>query len=139
MNPRLDQRPRGVNNSFLQSNLDRSMAARQTRINSLPPDEKQKQDEWALQYLAMSGSCVAGYAWVRVDEPGKTPGYRCMGFNHFVSDELIAEGKGGHFERSRKDESVWKLKYPSPGKMERDAVRGQKIGDLMRDLPSSRR
>lgn len=143
MNPQLDQQSREPNNSVLPSYLDKSMAARQLVINSLPPDEKKKQNEWALQDLAMNGSCVAGYSWVRADTPGTEPGYRCMGMNHFVSDKLISENQGGYYERSRnrrsKGEDKWKLKYPDPARIERLAAYQQKSKELLDSLPSSRR
>jgi hypothetical protein len=43
------------------------------------------------------GPCPAGLPWVRVPE-----GYNCAGRNHWMADELVAEGKGGIVMRHSK-------------------------------------
>jgi hypothetical protein len=81
--------------SLLRSNHDVKMASRQTRIESLPPSERAAQETWAHEQLKhLDGTCAAGYDWYRVKG-----GYRCEGGRHFVSDELLAEGKGGCYSR----------------------------------------
>jgi hypothetical protein len=86
------------------------MAARQTKINALSPDERAKQEEWAQRQLTMNtGQCVAGSGWYRYrDERG----YRCDGGVHYVSDELLAEGKGGYFVYS-----CFRITTGTPGKV----------------------
>ncbi|KAE9373880.1 hypothetical protein N431DRAFT_466128 [Stipitochalara longipes BDJ] len=82
--------------SFLTSNLDREMAQRQLRYNSLSPQEQDQQEAWAQQQLNAlrgHGLCAMGWPWVRI--PGNA--YRCEGMEHLVIDELLAEGKGGHY------------------------------------------
>jgi hypothetical protein len=73
------------------------MASRQTRIESMPPNERQEQERWAQSQLKqLSGTCPLGFEWGRI--PG---GYRCQPYGpppnglHKVTDELLAEGKGG--------------------------------------------
>lgn len=78
---------------------DREMASRQTRIDTLPRAEREKQEKWAQDQLKMNaGSCVEGFGWHRV--PG---GYRCNGpegGGHKVTDELLAEGRGRFLQRN---------------------------------------
>ena len=81
--------------SLLRSSHDVKMTSRQTRIESLPPSERAAQEIWAHEQLKhFDGTCAAGYDWYRVKG-----GYRCEGGRHFVSDELLAEGKGGCYSR----------------------------------------
>jgi hypothetical protein len=51
--------------SCYQSSYDRSMAEKQTRIETLAPEERKKQDSWAREKL-MAGACVAGLSWHRI-------------------------------------------------------------------------
>jgi hypothetical protein len=67
------------------------MASRQTQYESLPPDQQAKQESWAQSFLKREGRCPQDYGWQRVEGIG----YQCEGLNHLVTDELIAEGKGG--------------------------------------------
>lgn len=77
--------------SLLRSTHDQGMASQQSRIDSLPPAERQKQEAWAqYQLQQIQGTCVAGFAWGRIQG-----GYRCHGGHHMVTDELLAEGRGG--------------------------------------------
>ncbi|RFU34973.1 hypothetical protein B7463_g1368, partial [Scytalidium lignicola] len=80
-----------IRQSIYKSALDQQMASRQTQIDTLSPDERKKQEEWAQTQLNIVGVCVAGFLWDRVDG-----GYRCRGGNHLVTDELLAEGHGGY-------------------------------------------
>ncbi|KAG0648635.1 hypothetical protein D0Z07_5089 [Hyphodiscus hymeniophilus] len=82
--------------SMLRSTHDIQMASRQTRIDSLPPAERQKQETWAQEQLRRNaGNCVAGFAWGRIGG-----GYRCHGGRHMVTDKLLEEGKGGRYSAS---------------------------------------
>ena len=85
--------------STLKTPHDREMAARQTRVDTLPRAEREKQETWAQGQLKMNaGSCVEGFGWRRV--PG---GYRCNGpegGGHKVTDELLAEGRGRFLQRN---------------------------------------
>ncbi|KAE8453432.1 hypothetical protein EG329_010293 [Mollisiaceae sp. DMI_Dod_QoI] len=90
--------------SILKTKHDRTMASRQTRIETLAPEERKKQDEWAQESISRLGVCPRGFTWRR-----ESNGYRCRGGMHSVSDELLAEGKGGFFE------SFWGGKGPTWG------------------------
>lgn len=83
--------------TLLVTEYDIGMASRQTKMESLPPQEREKQEKWAQGQLSKNaGSCVMGFGFYRL--PG---GYHCakqIG-NHAVSDELLAEGKGGFYQR----------------------------------------
>ena len=72
------------------------MAARQTQIESMAPRERAEQEQWAQAQLAQNaGTCVAGFSWSRIEG-----GYRCRGGAHMVTDELLAEGKGGYYRHA---------------------------------------
>jgi hypothetical protein len=81
------------------SDYDKKMASRQTRIETLAPQEREEQETWAQTQLnQLSTACPEGWGWGRI--PG---GYQCrpgglLG-NHKVTDELLAEGKGGVYYR----------------------------------------
>jgi hypothetical protein len=82
---------------------DQVMASRQTQIAKMSPAERKQQEKWAQQQLvsnAGTGACVAGYSWNRVDDYWDgllIGGYRCQGGAHMVTDELLAEGRGGFY------------------------------------------
>jgi hypothetical protein len=67
-----------------------SMAARQTQYKSLAPSEQARQELWAQSKVKITGSCPEGFDWERIDDA-----YHCHGGHHLISDELLAEGKGG--------------------------------------------
>ncbi|KAF8852363.1 hypothetical protein BDZ45DRAFT_563314, partial [Acephala macrosclerotiorum] len=69
---------------------DWKMALRQTQYPALPEKEKKKQEEWAQSLILRCGPCPQKYAWAR-----KLDGYHCEGGNHFITDSLLAEGRGG--------------------------------------------
>ncbi|CAG8956162.1 hypothetical protein HYFRA_00012079 [Hymenoscyphus fraxineus] len=94
-NSSLDRQPRVERRSVLRTDYDRTMAARQTRLDSLSPRERVEQEEWALQYIARMNVCPVGFAWVRYERVG---GYICKGGHHAMPDALIAEGEGGYME-----------------------------------------
>ncbi|CAG8975505.1 hypothetical protein HYALB_00012281 [Hymenoscyphus albidus] len=91
MNSSLDRQPQVERKSLLNTDYDRTMAARQTRLNSLSPRERAEQEEWALQYIARMNVCPTGFEWVRYERIG---GYICMGGHHATTDALIAKGEG---------------------------------------------
>lgn len=65
------------------------------------------------------GSCPQGLAWIRA---GEDNGYWCGGGAHFISDALLAEGKGG---------VVWKmcgLYYPDRKDSRRYLYSGPELG-----------
>jgi hypothetical protein len=76
--------------SILVTPEDIQMASRQTRIESLPPKDRQTQERWAQGMIKRAGVCPEHYAWRRM-----SGGYQCEGGGHGITDELLAEGKGG--------------------------------------------
>ncbi|KAG9232630.1 hypothetical protein BJ875DRAFT_345895, partial [Amylocarpus encephaloides] len=56
---------------------------------------RQEQEQWAQQRLSLASACVSGFAWGRVGN-----GYRCCGENHYITDQLLAEGRGGFYTRA---------------------------------------
>ena len=93
-----------IGQSLLRTTYDVQMASKQTLIDSLPPVERQKQEKWAQdQLIHNAGSCVAGFAWDRVKG-----GYRCQGKHHMVTDELLAEGKGGYYSTADHVNPNWR-------------------------------
>lgn len=82
--------------STLMTEYDKKMASRQSKFETLSAKDQTEQDRWAQSQLQQnSGNCVMGYDWVRVEG-----GYRCTGGSHKVTDELLAEGKGGYYCRN---------------------------------------
>ncbi|KAF8867013.1 hypothetical protein BDZ45DRAFT_559840, partial [Acephala macrosclerotiorum] len=73
---------------------DRKMASRQTKIESLPKEERKKQEEWAQKQLQSPGlsPCPGGLDWTR-----HAGGYVCDSGLHFIPDAVLAEGKGGYY------------------------------------------
>lgn len=69
---------------------DERMASRQSMYTSLRGRDLDEQKKWVSKTLAMNEVCPASYGWVRMDE-----GYKCKGGHHLITDELIAENKGG--------------------------------------------
>jgi hypothetical protein len=102
--------PPGTKSIFLNPH-DLSMAPRQTRINTLPPKERDEQEEWAQELIKRSGACPQGYDWNR--RPG---GYQCKGGGHAITDDMLEEGKGGVWALPTKN---WEEKvgpyYPRDG------------------------
>jgi hypothetical protein len=79
------------------------MATRQTKYDQLPPKEQEVQEEWAQRKIAETGPCPAGYVWLRV--PG---GYNCAAGSHWMTDEQLAEGRGGFYARTdEQDVQQW--------------------------------
>jgi hypothetical protein len=91
--PELDKTPSlSPETAYLRTEYDRTMASRQTRIASLSPKEREKQEAWVESHLAtLPGLCPVGFKWKRVDE---LKGYQCVAGNHLITDELISEGRG---------------------------------------------
>jgi hypothetical protein len=73
------------------------MATRQLKYDSLSRQDRYEQEKWAQKQLAKN-TCAMGFVWAR-----EIGGYRChppesLGEgNHFVTDELLAEGKGRQY------------------------------------------
>lgn len=87
--------------SMLITERDREMASRQTRIKSLPLDQRREQEAWAqTQLRKLPGTCRYGDNWKRVKD-----GYRCKAKVCLVTDELLAEGRGGYYELCQKIKS----------------------------------
>lgn len=110
--------------SIFQTPDDAKMASRQTKISSLDPYERQKQEQWAQEQIRLIGACPAKLGWLRVEQYKY---YRCTGGNHIITDESLAEGKGGMYMLPAEmfpedyDESVlWGPYYPGPDAPLRD-------------------
>jgi hypothetical protein len=72
---------------------DLEMASRQTRIESLSPDQRQEQETWAQEKLeGMPTTCPYGFKWKRVKG-----GYRCAADICLFTDELLVEGRAGRY------------------------------------------
>lgn len=80
--------------SIFISQKDITMAAKQSRFESLTGTELADQKKWADDQLKKNaGNCPMGYEWHRIEG-----GYQCargLGI-HRVTDELLQEGKGGY-------------------------------------------
>jgi len=74
------KRPEGT---MLVTDRDREMASRQTRIETLSGQQRKEQENWAQSQLKLSGVCIGGFNWDRVDG-----GYRCKNERCFVTDEF---------------------------------------------------
>ncbi|KAF8853830.1 hypothetical protein BDZ45DRAFT_566739, partial [Acephala macrosclerotiorum] len=92
--PSKPQHENTSNKSIFKSEYDIKMAERQMSMRFLPPAEQKEQEEWAQTQLKQNASsnCPVGLIWVRCKD-----GYRCLGGAHYVSDKLLAEGKGGWY------------------------------------------
>ncbi len=99
---------------------DQEMASRQTAFASLTPDEQVKQNTWAQGVIKRSIRCPKGYHWDREEEH---KGYRCAGGYHFVTDDLLGEGKGGILlipgGKRNKMEKWWGPYFPDPEQPDR--------------------
>ncbi|KAG4422596.1 hypothetical protein IFR04_004217 [Cadophora malorum] len=82
------------------STYDISMAEKQTKIAELKGEELVEQEKWAREKLkAHAGTCPMGFNWGRfkqnaVPRQVEMEGYRCLGGAHFVTHELLSQGKG---------------------------------------------
>ncbi|CZR50474.1 uncharacterized protein PAC_00347 [Phialocephala subalpina] len=74
---------------------DKTMASRQTAINTMRGSERMKQERWAQSQLRQNGgsSCACGFIWIRIPD-----GYKCWAGGHEVTDKLLEEGRGGWYE-----------------------------------------
>ncbi|KAI9048007.1 hypothetical protein LZ554_007805 [Drepanopeziza brunnea f. sp. 'monogermtubi'] len=104
--------------SVLVSAADRKMASLQTKIATLSPPERKAQETWAQSVIAQTSQCPQDFGWERRDDHA---GYQCAGRNHFASDELVAEGKGGVYFLPTESLSApgslslrWGPYYPDP-------------------------
>jgi hypothetical protein len=113
------------------SDYDKKMASRQTRFESLAPKEREEQEAWAQTQLSqLSTACPEGWDWGRI--PG---GYQCRpgGYlgNHKVTDDLLAEGKGGVWYRLTQLSQRWHGPfYEAPDMMQREQMVRDEFGDL---------
>lgn len=75
---------------------DIQMASRQLMIDTLPPQQREEQERWAQSIIGRVKTCPQNFPWVR-----RAGGYQCAGGRHVITDELLAEGKGGIYGCSR--------------------------------------
>ncbi|KAF8864821.1 hypothetical protein BDZ45DRAFT_736950 [Acephala macrosclerotiorum] len=99
--------------SLLKTEHDHVMAARQMNFDKLSTEEQKKQTKWAQQHIELTGNCPGKAQWRRTKPKG---GYICAGNVHWVTDALLAEGKGGMMISSRSDMFLtWEGPvYPKP-------------------------
>jgi hypothetical protein len=121
--------------SVLNKREDQKMASRQTAFASLTPAEKAKQNAWAQGVINRSIRCPQGFEWTRKDEHN---GYLCAGESHFVTDDLIGEGKGGILlvpgGKMNHLEKWWGPYYPDPKKKQRFVYGGPQTGNHFSSL-----
>lgn len=87
-------------NTIFRSKRDVQMASRQTQIDSMPPEERVRQEAWAQDFLKNTENCIAGYEWRPIEG-----GYICSGGNHMATHELIAEGMGRYYRLDQNKEN----------------------------------
>jgi hypothetical protein len=108
---------------------DQKMATRQTAYATLSPAEQAKQNTWAQSMINRSIRCPQGYDWNRNHQNPGPSGYQCAGGHHFVTDNLLAEGKGGVFlVQGGTMEPWWGPYYPDPQNPERLVYGGPQTG-----------
>jgi len=86
--------PSSIGPTILRTERDQRMATRQTQFDTLPAEDRKKQEDWAQQQIQLTAACDGGYAWQRVKG-----GYRCHSGMCKITDELLAEGKGGYLQQ----------------------------------------
>lgn len=95
------------------SKKDKGMAVKQASYDKLPEKEKKEQDDWVNSKLPSLGLCPQNFNWNR-----SKGGYHCAGGNHFLTDELITEGKRGVWnvplDLDGKWAVYWGPYYPDP-------------------------
>ncbi|KAE8454293.1 hypothetical protein EG329_005218 [Mollisiaceae sp. DMI_Dod_QoI] len=122
----------------LLSSRDREMAARQTRYTILLPSEREEQETWAQTQIKRTAKCPHTWDWIRLD---RERGYRCEGGHHFITDELLAEGKRGMMFIPLDLEGKWDVRwgpyYPDVDRKEGRYVYGgpKEGGRVPRDVP----
>ncbi|KAE8453433.1 hypothetical protein EG329_010294 [Mollisiaceae sp. DMI_Dod_QoI] len=99
LQPISDYRNTTPGKSFLKTDHDRTMAARQKDFDTLSSGEQRKQAKWARQYIKLTGLCPGEAKWLREKSLG---GFICTTNQHLVTDALIAEGKGGMLRRGNR-------------------------------------
>jgi hypothetical protein len=105
--------------SILVTPKDIHMASRQPNFATLTPKEQTEQNDWAQDMIKRVGACPENFEWVRRENPG---GYQCEGGGHGMTDELLAEGKGGIMAHATKKWGENKGPYypgPESGKFKR--------------------
>jgi hypothetical protein len=78
--------------SQLRNPEDFKMASKMPIFESMTPNEQQKQDEWARDFIGHIGICPQDNGWVR-----REGGYQCSKGGHGMTDKMIAEGTGKLF------------------------------------------
>jgi hypothetical protein len=76
------------------SKHDIKMASRQILYDTLSSEEQTFQEDWVQEKIQQMAPCPYGLSWRRI--PG---GYHCIGGHHYMSDKLLAKGKGGWYIR----------------------------------------
>jgi len=95
----------------------------------MAPDERKKQERWAQSIVQKTASCPEWYEWDRIEN-----GYHCQGGHHLITDELLAEGKGGVYAvpLSHRIDFYMGPYYPDPDHPEYFPYCGPKLKDELR-------
>jgi hypothetical protein len=89
--------------SILTTPHDERMAKSQLHRDELTGRDAEEQDNWARKMIALiPNACPDNNAFVRSDTH---PLYMCEGNGHAVTDELLADGRGGLMASPVKDGS----------------------------------
>ena len=72
---------------------DKLMASRQHQRDTMLLTQAAEQDAWAYKQIMKCGCCVAGFEWTAV-----SGGYMCIGGNHLITHQLLAEQRDGYYE-----------------------------------------
>lgn len=88
---------------------DIRMAKSQLRYNTTGGREREVQEEWAQKKIKATGQCPGQAGWHRItpDQILNFNGYTCDTAAHFMTDELLAEGKGGYYTL---ETAVWAMR-----------------------------
>lgn len=113
------------------------MASLQTKFNTLPLAERQKQDEWARNQLHENGSlCPGGAAYKRDDD---RKGYICASSVHLVTDVLLQEGMGRFYVALAGGDDYWVGPFGSLQEVEMYEQKPMYMGGMGGYRPGRRR
>jgi hypothetical protein len=95
----------------------------------MAPAEQRAQNVWAQEIIKGTGVCPQDFGWERVEPYG----YQCLGKHHLITDELLAQGRGGLWlvpaGKAGKMDTRWGPYYPDPQKETRLKFGGDPSND----------